>query len=72
MTITNTQSNRRELAVLFSMILKHPCMTPGLQEKIIGAFSDIHPMVDQYASAEGIELYLEAYAIQDGLRAGAA
>lgn len=59
--MTQTANDRRELAVLFSIILKHPAMTPVLIERICEVFSEVHPQVDAYASPEGIELYLEAW-----------
>ena len=64
----NTEPSRRELALLIKMTLNHPCMVPDLAEKIIAALIDVHPMVDQMASAEGIELYLEAFAMRYAMR----
>lgn len=59
--MTQNANDRRELAVLFSLVLKHPALSPVLKDEIRDLFSRAHPRVDAYASPEGIELYLEAF-----------
>lgn len=56
-----TQNDRRELATLISMVLKHPAMAPDLKDEIHDLFSRVHPQVDAYSTPEGIELYLDAW-----------
>ena len=59
--MTQTANDRRELAVLFSIVLNHRAMTPVLQERILEVFSQQTHLVEFYDNPEGIELYLKAF-----------
>lgn len=59
--MTQITNDRRELAVLISIVLNHRAMPPVLQERVIDVFAQATHHVETFDNPEGIELYLKAY-----------